>query len=85
MDRYRNVILNDREETQMKNSDLSLTLAYGVCAIVIPWQLVNMLNLKRDPGLYGPMLKRSTMISMLVSMSVFAVINHRNHLISQNN
>ena len=41
----------------------------GIATILVPWTLVNMLNMKRNPGVYGPMLTRSGFFSAITLLA----------------
>jgi hypothetical protein len=61
-------------------NDHMITLGVGVLAIVVPWQLISMLNLKRNPGVYLHMFKTSSTITGISFLGTFMVINSRNQM-----
>ena len=65
MYRYSNYLLTDGEKRDLNVNIQFLTLLAGIATILVPWTLVNMLNMKRNPGVYGPMLSRSGAFSAL--------------------
>ena len=70
MYRYSNYLLTDGEKRGLEPNIQFLTLLAGITTVLVPWTLINMLNMKRNAGIYGPMLFRSGKFSILTLVAL---------------